>query len=143
MKCRCGHTAEHHAMQGRNPALSFCVEQCCPCEAFAPKRRGPRMAPILLGTLLWACGGSTESVDSGCPTATPDQCAYMQNQCESYCEHKCLGEQSCVSACWSDECGPFEQQCPTTCESCVPTFTLTGPQTICDAPCLPAKEACP
>jgi hypothetical protein len=130
MICRiCRHTDAQHAHRGTNPASSWCVESACPCEAFKPIQ-GKRAA--LLALTLLAC--SAPPAEPPCVMATPQDCAYSTDQCESFCAHQCLSQYPCMDQCEAQWCDPAAAACPTTCEACVPHYTADGPYTLCEAP---------
>ncbi len=94
MSCTCGHTADHHANKGKNPALSFCVESCCPCGAYKPRRNGPRGLVLLSLLMLAVLGCSAGSVGLTQEIKScQDVCNVARVECEtphhSMCAHCC------------------------------------------------------
>lgn len=118
MKCRCGHTAEHHANKGKNPALSFCVEQCCPCEEFRPHRGWVSKAAILVSLLAVGCSVTPEAKpqpDPQCVQRCEDTRTFCLTAYTTFCRVSCSGDVSCEAACAkpneSDECGAQYVSC--------------------------------
>lgn len=73
-RCRCGHTAEHHACRGKNPKMSHCTEQCCPCEEYRPhgsfKKR--HVVTLLSALVLLGCTYNTTIVEPQPDAETTD-----------------------------------------------------------------------
>ncbi len=136
MNCTCGHTADHHANKGKNPALSFCVESCCPCEAYKPRRSGPRGA--FLAMMLFACGGTVDPQPEAAASSAPSapNVTVVQVDAAPTVEAAASGKNICRVSCatYTTRCGdvPCDPQFPWTWVggTCAATTCVGSPCTL-------------